>query len=42
MNGRITVSSEPGQGSTFVLHLPLAAARALEPEEAAAAGRKVS
>ena len=31
MDGRLTVSSKDGQGSTFVVELPLAAAPAQEP-----------
>ncbi len=44
MNGRLTVSSEPGKGSTFVLHLPAAGVAAGPPEvpQAAAVGGKVS
>lgn len=42
MNGRITVSSEPGKGSTFVLHLPVAAVRVPQTVETAAAGGKIS
>ena len=32
MDGRLTVSSKEGAGSTFVVELPLAAARPVEPE----------
>ena len=31
MDGRLTVSSKEGEGSTFVVELPLAAAPATEP-----------
>lgn len=40
MNGRLTVTSEPGKGSTFVLHLPVGerASSAIESEKAESAG----
>jgi signal transduction histidine kinase len=43
MNGRLTVSSEPGKGSTFVLHLPVAGeAASREVPQAAAVGSNLS
>jgi two-component system, OmpR family, sensor histidine kinase SenX3 len=42
MNGSISVSSEPGKGSTFVLHLPAAATGQAEILQPASAGEKVS
>ncbi len=33
MGGRLTVTSTPGEGSTFVLHLPCADASAAEPQQ---------
>ncbi|MGZ4839753.1 MAG: sensor histidine kinase, partial [Terriglobales bacterium] len=42
MNGSISVSSEPGKGSTFVLHLPAADAGPAEILQSASAGEKVS
>ena len=35
MDGRLTVSSKEGQGSTFAVELPLAAAPAQEPSASA-------
>ena len=43
MNGRLTVSSEPGKGSTFVLHLPVVGeAASREVPQAAAVGSNLS
>jgi len=42
MNGRLTVAGEPGKGSTFVLHLPVAGDAASRPEASQAEAAKVS
>ena len=42
MDGRLTVSSKEGEGSTFVVELPLAAAPAAEPGRSGRAARLIS